>query len=209
MLVLLVIFFVIACYYQLGVTVMIIDAGLLLTFIYLLRDPPQTVTSSPLAIVSPVHGTVISVTDVDDPWINRQARSIRVNMGVQDIYSIRSPTEGKVVNQWTRQPDGKGPKRQFAFRVRTDEGDEIVVVIHLNMVGSFLFRFYVHSGERLGHGQRCGYLYFGGVIEVLVPRISKIIVQPGEHIKSGSGIIAQLVHCDAASMVKMETAPAK
>ena len=202
---LLLVLFVIAYHYHLGITVTVIDAGLLLSLMFLLRDPPRTVTSSPLAIVSPVHGTVISVTDIDDPWVDRQARNISINMSLFDIYSLRSPTEGKIVNQWTRQPDSNGPKRQFAFRVRTDEGDEIVVVIHLNIFSSFLFRFYVHSGERLGHGQRCGYLYFGGMIDVLVPRNSKIIVKPGEHIKSGSGIIAQLVHVDAASAVHKDS----
>ena len=205
MLVLLLVFFVIAYHYHFGITVTMIDAGLLLVLMFLLRDPSQTVTSSPLAIVSPVHGTVISVVDVEDPWANRLAKSISIKMSLFDIYSLRSPTEGKIVNQWTRQPDSKGPKRQFAFRVRTDEGDEIVVVIHLNILSSFLFRFYVHSGERIGHGQRCGYLYFGGVIDVLVPRISKIMVNPGEHIKSGSGIIAQLVHVDAASVIHKDS----
>lgn len=205
LLVLLLVFFVIAYHYHFGITVTVIDAGLLLAFVFLLRDPSRTVTSSPLAIVSPVYGTVISVADVEDPWVNRQAKSISIKMGLFDIYSLRSPTEGKIVNQWTRQPDSKGPKRQFAFRVRTDEGDEIVVVIHLNILSSFLFRFYVHSGERIGHGQRCGYLYFGGVIDILVPQNSKIIVKPDEHIKSGSGIIAQLVHVDAASVIQKDS----
>ena len=205
LLVLLIILFAIAQHYHFGTTITIIDAGLLLVLLFLLRDPQQTIPSSPLAIVSPVHGTVISVDDIDDPWVNRQARSIGVKMGLFDIYSLRSPTEGKIVNQWTRQPDSNGPKRQFAFRVRTDEGDEIVVVIHLNILGSFLFRFYVHSGERLGHGQRCGYLYFGGKIEVLVPCNSKIMVKPGTHIQSGSGIIAQLVHADKASVIHKDS----
>jgi phosphatidylserine decarboxylase len=198
---LLIVFFVIAFYYHLGFTVTSIDTGLLLALLFLLRDPPQTVPSSPLAIVSPVYGSVISVSDIEDPWVERHAKCIRIKMRLFDIYSLRSPTEGKIVNQWTRRPDSKGPKRQFAFRVRSDEGDEIVVVIHLNIFSSFLFRFYVHSGERLGHGQRCGYLYFGGVIDVIVPQNSKITVNPGEHIASGSRIIAQLVHVDAASAI--------
>lgn len=204
-LVLLIIFFVIAQHYHFGNTVTVIDAGLLLVLVFLLRDPRQIVPSSPLAIVSPVHGTVIAVEDVSDPWISRQARSIKIRMSLFDIYSLRSPTEGKIVNQWTRQPDNNGPKRQFAFRVRTDEGDEIVVVIYLNIFGSLLFRFYVHSGERLGHGQRCGYLYFGGMIDVLVPQNCKIMVKPGDHIQSGSGIIAHLVHADKTSAVRNDT----
>jgi len=201
------VFFIIAFHYHFGLTVTIIDAGLVLVLLFLLRDPQQIITSSPLAIVSPARGSVISVSDIEDPWVKRHAKCIRIKMRLFDIYSLRSPTEGKIVNQWTRRPDSKGPKRQFAFRVRSDEGDEIVVVIHLNIFSSFLFRFYVHSGERMGQGQRCGYLYFGGLIDILLPQNSKIIVNPGGYISSGSGIIAQLVHNGTESALHAESRP--
>jgi phosphatidylserine decarboxylase len=206
LLVLLIIFFVVA-YYYLYYTITVIDAIFLLVFVFLLRDPARIVPSFPLAIVSPVHGSVFSVEEVDDPWVERRAISIRIKMKLVDIYSLRSPTEGKVINQWTRRPDNSGPKRQFAFRIRSDEGDEIVVIIHLNIFNSFLFRFYVHSGERLGQGQRCGFLYFGGIIDVIVPLNSKIKVNTGDRISAGSGIIAQLVHTDPASVLPAEATP--
>lgn len=189
-------------YYLHGNIVIVITALLLVVSLFLLRDPEQTVPSSPLAIVSPVFGKIISVGEVNDPWVSRNAQRIRIKMSFLDIYSIRSPIEGKVVNQWTRRPDGENNGRLFAFRIRTDEGDEVVIVISLNFLTSFFFRFYVHSGERLGHGQRCGFLYFGGTVEVLVPENSKIRVEEGTHIKSGSGIIAQLVHTDTTSVIK-------
>ncbi len=188
------------------------EATALVFFIslFMLRDPVQVITSSPLAIVSPVSGKVLAVEEINDPWVQRQALQIRIKMSLLDIYSLRSPMEGKIVNQWTRRPDSKTSKRKFAFRIRSDEGDEIVVVIYLNLFGPFSFRFYVHCGERLGHGQRCGYLYFGGVIDVLVPVNSKINVMPGDHISSGSGIIAHLVHNNGtASVIHDEHAPAE
>lgn len=191
-------------YHLHGNSVILITALVLVISLYLLRDPEQTVPSLPLAIVSPVFGKIISVSEVDDPWVSRRAQQIRIRMSFLDIYSIRSPIEGKVVNQWTRRPDGENNGRLFAFRIRTDEGDEVVIVISLNFLTSFFFRFYVHSGERLGHGQRCGFLYFGGTVDVLVPENSKIIVEDGKCIKSGSGIIAQLVHTDATSVIKSD-----
>jgi phosphatidylserine decarboxylase len=206
--VLLVILFL--AYYYHGNIVTEATAVIFLISLYLLRDPPQDITSSPLAIVSPVSGKVLAVDEVNDPWIDRQAMQIRIRMSLLDIYSLRSPMEGKIVNQWTRRPDSNTSKRRFAFRVRSDEGDEIVVVTYLNLFGPLSFRFYVHSGERLGHGQRCGYLYFGGMIDVLVPLNSKINVKPGDHINSGSGIIAQLVHNrGTASVIHDDHAPAE
>lgn len=185
-----------------GNTVTLVTAVALVVFLFLVRDPVQEVPSSPLAIVSPVHGRIVAENEVDDEWINRRARQIILQMSPFDIYSLRSPIEGKVVNQWTRKPDGQHSNRLFAFRVRGDEGDEVVVVIHLNMLTAALFRFYVHSGERLGHGQRCGFLYLGGRIEVLLPLNSRLRVEPGERIASGSGILAQLVHKNGASAIQ-------
>lgn len=204
---LLIVLMVIAYYYQ-GNTIIVLTSAVLLISLYLLRDPEQIVPSSPLAIVSPVFGKIISVDDVEDPWVSRQAKQIRIKISLFDIYSLRSPIEGKVVNQWTRRPDGENNGRMFAYRVRSDEGDEIVVVIGLNFLTAFFFKFYVHSGERLGHGQRCGFLYFGGFVNILVPENSKIRVQPGEHVNSGSGIIAQLVHTSGASVIQPKEEPA-
>ena len=204
--VLLVILFL--AYYYHGNIVTEATALIFLLSLFLLRDPLQDITSSPLAIVSPAFGKVLAVEEVNDPWVERQAMQIRIKMSLLDIYSLRSPMEGKIVNQWIRRPDSNSNKRKFAFRIRSDEGDEIVVVIYLNLFGSLSFRFYAHSGERLGHGQRCGYLYFGGMIDVLVPLNSKINVKPGDRISSGSGIIAQLVHKSGTASVIHDDDPA-
>lgn len=195
--------FIILCvaWFYLGNTVTAVTAFALLVSIFLLRDPVQEVTSSPLAIVSPVFGRIVSVEEVNDRWVERQALQVRIKMSLFDIYSLRSPMEGKIVNQWTRRPEGKTVNPKFAFRIRSDEGDEVVVVVYLNLFGPLSFRFYAHSGERLGHGQRCGYLYFGGTVDVLVPKNSKIVIKPGDRISSGSGIIAQLVHKSGTASV--------
>jgi phosphatidylserine decarboxylase len=192
---------VVLSYYYFGDIVATL-AGILFCFsLFLLRDPEQVVPSQPLALVSPVQGTVVSVDTIDDPWLTRHAIGIRIIMSFLDIYSLRSPIEGKIMNQWSlHNRDTTG--RKFAFWVKTDEDDDVVVSVHLNLFAAFCFRFYGHSGERIGHGQRCGYLYFGGIIDVLVPENSKIQVKPGEHISSGSGILAQLVHAENATVIR-------
>ena len=121
---LLILLLVIAVYLH-GITVTLITAALLLVFLFLVRDPIQDVPSSPLAIVSPVHGRIVADNEVEDDWIKRPARQLILQMSPLDIYSLRSPIEGKVVNQWTRKPDGQHSNRLFAFRVRGDGGDEV------------------------------------------------------------------------------------
>ncbi len=184
----------VVAYYFLGTVITVLVAVILFIFLFLLRDPARTIPSSPLAIVSPVSGRVLAVEEVDDPWIDRRAISIRIKTSLLDVYSIRSPSEGKIVNQWTRRQENNDGKRRFAYRLRTDENDEIVVVFNLNFLNAFFLRFYVHSGERIGHGQRCGYLFFGGLVDVLIPPNSKVTVKVSEETCSGSGIIGHFVH---------------
>lgn len=191
-------------YYHFGTTSGLEVSGLLVFALFLSRDPDQPVPSTPLAVVCPVFGKVTNIENMTDPWVGREARCIRIKMSPWDIYSLRSPIEGKIVNQWTRRADQDNKNNRFAFRIRTDEGDEVVVVINMNFLGSLGIRFYAHSGERLGQGQRCGYLFFGCVVDVLLPQKSRIVVTDGARVESGSQELATLVHAQSVSAIKTE-----
>ena len=174
--------------------------------LFLLRDPKREIPSLPLAAVSPVDATVISVDEVDDPWLSRRglsrrAKRIELKMSTLGVYSLRSPIEGKVVEQWTESCKAENGERQFAFWTRTDEGDDITTVFRLRRPIAVYFRMYIHSGERVGQGQRCGFCYFGGNVEVLVPINARIEVAAGRKIRSGGDILGHLVHRDKASII--------
>lgn len=166
-----------------------------------MRDPVRLIPSLPLAVVSPAHGRIISIKNVDDPWVPRNATRIRIHMSFFDIYSLRSPIEGKVMDQWPLRPNAEFPDRKFVFWVKTDEDDDVVTVIHLNILTAVNFSFHSHSGERVGQGQRCGFLKMGGLVDVFVPENCKINIEPGQYVKSGADILAHLVHTEAVSSV--------
>jgi len=172
---------------------------LILLLVFLHRDPWQTIPSRPLAIVSPVHGRVESISDSRDPFLDRPVKCIRLRMTPLDIFSLRSPVEGKVMDQWTRRLTTAGDKgRCYAYWIQTDEGDHVVTSVRLSWP-HWRYRFYMQSGERLGQGQRCGFLYFGSVVDVLLPPNVKLEVEEGEKIRSGSSALAVLVHEQPAS----------
>lgn len=195
-------------YLKIGISVTLPLIVLVCITLFLFRDPIRTVPSLPLALVSPVHGKVISIKTVEDPWVPRMTARIRLQMSVLDIYSLRSPIGGKIMNQWSLSPDEEYSDRRFVFWVQTDEGDDVVTDIQLNMLTAQMFDFYLHSGERTGQGQRCGFLKLGGQVDVYVPDNCKINVKPGEYVNSGSDILAHLVHSDSkpASIIKDDQA---
>ena len=158
--------------------------------VYLFRDPRREIPSSPLAVVSPADGSVESIQEVSDPYLERQAIRLVIDMRHTGVYSTRSPVEGKVLEP---RNSSDGSVRPHGVWLRTDEGDDLVVVMHRGPLHN-LPHCYVRVGERVGQGQRCGSVPMGGRVEVYLPPNSRPLVEPGSQIRAGSDVIATLVH---------------
>jgi phosphatidylserine decarboxylase len=158
--------------------------------VFMFRDPRRDIPSSPLAVVSPADGTLASIEEVSDPYLDRQAILMVINMSYTGVYSTRSPVEGKVLEP---RNCGDGSNRPHGVWIQTDEGDDLVVVMHRGPLHN-LPHCYVRIGERVGQGQRCGYVPMGGMVEVYLPSNTRTLVTPGSQLKAGSDVIATLVH---------------
>jgi len=169
---------------------------------YLYRDPQRVVPSVPLAVVSPVDGRVTSVRHVSDPWLEREVLRVGIRLPFLGMGFLRSPTEGKVMeyklaaDAYRSSAFCVAPRRTVichALWVRTDEADDVVFVVSSRWSFHHLRR-YVRVGERVGQGQRCGFVYFASRVDVLVPTDSRAEVSRGQRILAGSGVVATLVH---------------
>lgn len=170
---------------------------------FLFRDPERKVPPMPLAVVSPVDGVVTTVEKARDPHLDREAVRIGLHMDPLGAYTTRSPVEGKIMEVWFTPAQGRprgsgegGRRRKrdrYAIWVQTDEADDVVLVIRV-LPRRPRPRCYVNIGERIGQGQRCGMVGFGGEVSVFVPSGSRIEVEPGKRVRAGSDILATLVH---------------
>jgi phosphatidylserine decarboxylase len=160
---------------------------------YLFRDPRREVPSSPLAVICPVDGKLISIGPCKDPFLQREAQCIEIKTSRLGSYVVRSPTEGNIVERWYRHEGIEDGIDQFAVWVRTDEDDDIVVAM-LRTSGWQGLECHIQAGERVGQGQRCGFLRFGARVQVFVPANARLEVEPGQRLKSGKDIVATLVH---------------
>lgn len=174
--------------------------------VFLFRDPPRAIPAKPLGIVSPVCGRVEWVGEVSDGYLQRRARCITLRMGLIDVYSLRSPMEGRILQQWGQGPPAfraqearaRSGASAFAHWVQSDEKDDVVLVVE---AGGWLLRprCYAHNGERIGQGQRCGHVRFGARVHVLLPDASRVVVAAGDRVTAGADIIAHLVHAAATA----------
>jgi phosphatidylserine decarboxylase len=158
--------------------------------VYLFRDPDREIPSSPLAVVSPADGVVDVVGSVNDPYLDRDAMLLAVDMRHTGVFSTRSPVEGKIMEAPN---SADGSERPHGVWLKTDEGDDLVVVMHRGPLHN-LPHCDVRIGERVGQGQRCGYIQMGGRVEVYLPANSRLQVDTGSRVKAGSDVIATLIH---------------
>jgi phosphatidylserine decarboxylase len=187
--------------FLIGPVAFVISLLVLIVSVYLSRDPNRIIPSQPLAVVSPVHGIVTLVEEAEEVRLHCKTIRVQITMRFHDIFSFRSPIEGKVIEQWCSSPDENESRRHFDFYIKSDEGDNVVTAIRLRDIIR-RFHMYLHSGERVGQGQRCGYLYFGGVIDVFIPVESKVQVEVGQYVQSGSTVLAQIIHSQVASVIQ-------
>ncbi|MCK4857528.1 MAG: hypothetical protein KAT58_06145 [candidate division Zixibacteria bacterium] len=154
--------------------------------IWLYRDPSRIIPSRPLTIVSPVDGKIISVESATDRFLKREALHIAIDMSVVGVFSLRSVTEGKVMQIWQEKD------HCLAIWIQTDEKDDTVIVLR---PGRWLKRlsYQLVYGDRIGHGQRFGHILFGNRIDVYLPASSRSTIEIGQIVKAGSDGIAELM----------------
>ena len=132
-------------------------AAFLFVILFLIfRDPRRVIPSSPLGVVSPADGRVVSVERVDEGAIQGEAHRIVIRISSLGTYTARCPVEGKIMDLATQAGDHQVDLPTNALWVRTDEGEDVVLKF-----GGYRFglppKSFVRYGERLGQGARCAH----------------------------------------------------
>lgn len=164
--------------------------------LFLFRDPERAVPALPLAVVSPADGKVTLVEQINDPWLERKALKIQIEMHNLGISPLRSPIEGKIMDLWTARGDGgtgaRGSPDCYALWIRTDEDDDVVFAVTSRRRFS-RFKAHIAPGERVGQGQRNGFVILGSQVDVFVSVNSHPEARVGTDVLAGSGVLATLV----------------
>jgi phosphatidylserine decarboxylase len=169
--------------------------------LFVFRELTPAIPNLPLAVLSPGDGHVIDVGEARDSWLERASCRVRLELDGLGIGVLRSPVEGKVMDYWTSaQPfNNTGTEQVSGFSpncystwVQTDEGDDVVFAVS-SLRPISRFKLYAAPGERVGFGQRIGFIYFGNVIEVFLPSQSRSEVTAGSDVASGSTVLGHLV----------------
>jgi len=116
------------------------------------------------------------------------------------VFTIRSPMEGKVHQQWFGTLPDTSDEGIYAAAhipavaqwVQSDEGDDVVTAL-TPRIGKNGARCHVSSGERIGQGQRCAFIPFGVNAETFISLKSRIDVKAGDYVKAGTSVLATII----------------
>ncbi len=184
--------FIALIHYQSGTNSIWLAWLLFAVLLFLLRDFKRAVPAIPLAVVSPVDGKVIEIAETEDPYLKRAAQSIRLRQSALGEFNVHSPIEGKVQNLWTYSPT-LPEYPQLAIWIQTDEQDDTVMAVNLrSMLHHASCR--VSAGEKLGQGQRCGFMAIACEMLIYLPATAHVFIKVGESVRAGSDKLAEFVH---------------
>lgn len=166
---------------------------LLVGLLFVFRDPIRLIPAMPLGVVSPVDGKVMEVTTESDGPVEGEGHCIRIRVSVFGAYTARSPVEGKVMELHGMAPEGARVVHAGGLWLRTDEGTDVVLQFRGNRFG-LAPRAFLQYGERVGQGERCAWLRLTRIAEVWLPAGGRVLVEKGERVLAGSGVLARLPH---------------
>ncbi len=160
----------------------------------LFRDPHRTVPSIPLAVVSPVDGTIEIIECLQDGLLKREALYLKIKLDKTGAYTTRSPTEGKIMSLSDAE-SGSRLIETHGLWVRTDEQDDVVMLLR----GSGYKSLYpavadIHYGERVGQGDRIGLNRLADYVELYLPAGVKLLVGLGDKVYAASSVLAEYQH---------------
>lgn len=167
--------------------------GLVAALVTLFQDPWRDIPAAPLGILSPADGRVAQVTPSGPGILDREAVRITVRINNFGAYTARSPIEGKVLDPRDNLSDHSRWLDVHGMWVRSDEGDDVVVLIHgPRWLGAP--RAFLGYGERVGQGQRFAFMRLARTVEIYVPANARVRVEPGQRVRAGTDSLAELRH---------------
>ena len=180
-----------------------LQIGLLVFFILILqffRNPKRNPQHNDTHVISPVHGKVVVIEEVEEPEYFKDKRlQVSIFMSPINVHVTRYPVGGKVV--FSKYHPGK---YLVAWHPKSSEENErTTVMVENQKIGKVLYRQiagalarrivnYAKRDMNVVQGNDAGFIKFGSRVDLFLPLDSKLKVNLDQKVKGGETIIAEL-----------------
>ncbi len=172
--------------------------GLSLFVAFFFRNPPRLLPGDERTVVAPADGRVLEAGEIERPD-GTQARRVGIFLSIFDVHVNRAPVAGRVVAverggekylaAFNRRAEAENVRCEMTLE--TERGERLGVT---QIAGVIARRIVCHPrpGQWIGRGARYGLIRFGSRTDVVLPIDAELRVRPGERVRGGSSVIAQL-----------------
>ena len=172
--------------------------GLSLFVAFFFRNPPRLLPGDERTVVAPADGRVLEAGEIERPD-GTQARRVGIFLSIFDVHVNRAPVAGRVVAverggekylaAFNRRAEAENVRCEMTLE--TERGERVGVT---QIAGLIARRVVCHPrpGEWIARGARYGLIRFGSRTDVVLPMDAELRVRPGERVRGGSSVIAQL-----------------
>jgi phosphatidylserine decarboxylase len=168
---------------------------------YFFRDPEARVPSDPDAIVSPAHGRVDLIDEVDDPLFHKgRCRRVSIFLSLLDVHVQRAPvagelvfsrySEGRFVNALRADSAEHNENLYLGFESHERAGERVGVRLIAGLLARRIVP-WVTAGEVVARGDRISLIQFGSRVELLLPLTTRVAVPLGAKVRAGETIVAR------------------
>jgi phosphatidylserine decarboxylase len=171
----------------------------LFTF-YFFRDPDPRPPVGPGLVLSPAHGKVDMIDEVNEPlFMGGPCQRISMFLSVLDVHVQNAPVKGKVV--FYRYNTG-----QFLSALKTESAthnenllmgfqgaDPPETKIGIRLIAGVLARRivpFVKEGDELERGERISLIQFGSRTDLYLPLSARVQVKLNDHVVGGHTVMA-------------------
>lgn len=185
----------------------ILPALLALFFLWFFRDPERLSPEDAGLVVSPADGKVTNVSRIQ----TEDGEHIRLSifLSVFDVHVNRSPIAGTVTKVQYR----KGKYLNALNPASSDQNEQNTVTVEgedckvtFKQIAGLLARrivFHPKTGDFVKRGERVGLIKFGSRVDVLLPGSASLRVVPGQRVKGGSSVLAEIRPAEEKAAVEI------
>ncbi len=168
--------------------------------IYFFRDPEPNPPSGPGLVVSPGHGKVDAIEQINEPqFMGGPCHRVSTFLSVVDVHVQNAPVAGKIVlfqrtaGQFLSALKAESGLHNenvlLGFASAETPGEKIGVRLIAGVLARRIVPF-VQMGDELRRGERMSLIQFGSRCDLYLPLHYKIRVKPGDKVVGSQTVMA-------------------
>lgn len=168
--------------------------------VYFFRHPRRLPPRNPRLILSAADGTVVAVEKSREiEYFDKPMQQISVFMSPLNVHLNRYPLDARVIYKayhpgrflvaW--HPKSSLHNERMTIVFETPSGLQFMVRQIAGLVARRIVC-YSKEGEEVAQGGELGFIKFGSRVDVFLPEDTAVLVKPGDKVKGGLSVIAEL-----------------